>query len=941
MSKLYDVYRKQVFDLAATLVIKHSEVADRMNVALIERGIGVLLEPGTTTHHLSEGFSSYDNGRTFITSTNPANPYDPMGTVVVDANAYANGNALSNAVWEYATPQKTWRYYMNIAGMYHVEDKRALRAVQRQWLEDNYGQYTDVMAYREVLNDGSTRQVFDLDILAGRIWVLAPRAIEVWNSGLNQWDEATTITLPTAFDADFVSDRITAWEYRYGTVLYTDLIARYPDYVLLINGVLNPVNIDVAVRAPDGSVLAAGDYTRKENLTKKTTWFERVSYGSTTLFNNLVEDNEISIIDEIEEWVKSFLTRYHLRDYGLVDDLYLPSMLGVLYLQLPTVIMNIRLANCKTQKAHSYHISEYLESHGRLAKYVPMFSKKQALYLYRNVLYLEAHTGKQSTFKDLIENIMTAGGFSLVGYDARHDNNDLKTTVVDLDDAATGTMPGIIMRRYPMNKHQSTSSAGALPLRLVLEKEIPLGMNNGFDLDETEARMTRLIAGGNYSELKTKVLESVAVDMSERLPFTLSNVRMNYWVYAATMGLYKAKVYFTMPNTGRRASLLAREALILFLYVHNKGNVDTELTDVPTIGARLIPRARLYQLTNPLGYPRPVGLPRAPVNATLFEDLIDFNYMPPLLLNKIIDTVIPEVYLNTTEQFDAMVRAIHTQLIKRYNLYAGQEHRQTRAYAEYAAMSMYWDEVECQILDTPTTYVDWFEQNGIDFTGMTAADYRKLALELLSNATGAGDNGSTFSLRELQEAAIAVMRQFTSYTVQYIQLTLDDSLYLAGPLTLRLGDVDGAVSDTQRVWLPQCNVIDQTGFYHSTDDSHLATAQRIAAAWDLYSAYKQNFLLANPAMSQVKKDKLLIDAFYEYFTEESIYGHDIGSDLNARMLSSLDIDVGITASMRSMFSTGMKINIGGARVFDFSFGDGDAIELLLPQFVLDGFLNPP
>lgn len=136
-------------------------------------------------------------------------------------------------------------------------------------------------------------------------------------------------------------------------------------------------------------------------------------------------------------------------------------------------------------------------------------------------------------------------------------------------------------------------------------------------------------------------------------------------------------------------------------------------------------------------------------------------------------------------------------------------------------------------------------------------------------------------------------------------------------------------------------VIDQTGFYHVAEDSHLRTAQRIADAWALYSVYKQNFLLANPHMLQVKKDKLLIDAFYTYFTEESIYGHDAHSDLNARMLSQIDINVGITASMKSIFKTGMKVNIGGTRILDMSFGDGDAIEFLLPQFVLDGFLNPP
>ena len=50
--------------------------------------------------------------------------------------------------------------------------------------------------------------------------------------------------------------RTTRQEYSYGTKKYEELVERYPDKELLIKGILNPVDIDVAIQAKEGTILS-------------------------------------------------------------------------------------------------------------------------------------------------------------------------------------------------------------------------------------------------------------------------------------------------------------------------------------------------------------------------------------------------------------------------------------------------------------------------------------------------------------------------------------------------------------------------------------------------------------------------------------------------------------------------------------------------------------
>ena len=87
--------------------------------------------------------------------------------------------------------------------------------------------------------------------------------------------------------------RATAKAYEYGTRYYRELLSQYPEYEQFILGALYPVNIEQAINAEDFTV---------------------IGYPI-----NLIEDNEVSLIDNINKWLYGFKERWYNRQFNLTD----------------------------------------------------------------------------------------------------------------------------------------------------------------------------------------------------------------------------------------------------------------------------------------------------------------------------------------------------------------------------------------------------------------------------------------------------------------------------------------------------------------------------------------------------------------------------------------------------------------------------------------------
>ena len=77
---------------------------------------------------------------------------------------------------------------------------------------------------------------------------------------------------------------LTYQAYQYGSSYYNKLVNEYPDQVYLINSILYPTNINTAIAAKDGTILA---------------------YNT-----NLVESNEYSLIEELQNFIYTFKSKF-------------------------------------------------------------------------------------------------------------------------------------------------------------------------------------------------------------------------------------------------------------------------------------------------------------------------------------------------------------------------------------------------------------------------------------------------------------------------------------------------------------------------------------------------------------------------------------------------------------------------------------------------------
>lgn len=530
---------------------------------------------------------------------------------------------------------------------------------------------------------------------------------------------------------------------------YLDLVSRYPKQEMLIRGILNPVDIQTAINAEDGTIL----------------WFDPT----------LVEDNEENLISGLEAWVKRFRARWDVADYGLVDDLYAASHLGVMYMNIPIVIMNLRLANCHTRFAHSFHIREFLSSHGALDTYVDNLTKKQMLWLYRNIRYLQRNAGKQETFNTLVSHLLTERGLPLAAWSMRH----------NLANMPNNLLPDVEFVREAINYDTPSQGIDTRTVTELLDAELEVAKGNARVEADATVQINDEMQQSLQDRLNTKVLESTVVDLTDATPYTFSDCLLNHWLYLSQIGLYTAVITVDNPHTGGTYTFSVHEAFIVWLYAINKSYGFT-LTTIPEIVAfhvRRIPTPARSELQ---------GI----VDATLVSSaVIDAAYQNLPLITPYI----------STESFYQAAQAIHQKELDHRFLYATQEHFVTRGLVEQMVGRFYCD-YPCD-LDPGVTYADWFQSRGLDVPTLTELEAGLLATQILSVATGANLNVSQ-SLKDMQTAMLRLMAQLSSYSVQFLQSINTNAIKVVDGPIIRVGDEHVHMGDDFQVDLPMADTLE-------------------------------------------------------------------------------------------------------------------------------------
>ena len=567
---------------------------------------------------------------------------------------------------DYTKPH-TWKYYLNLAGIYH---------------------YTDSMM-KVVSTD--THEVID-------------------------------------FTKENLKEHIaTANSYRFGTRRYYNLVNEYPNQELLILGILYPVDLDKAVESDNYTILGYP--------------------------NELVEEFEYSFIEKLQCYVSGYFERWFNPQYCIVDDFYLHAFLAVFYLNLIPTIQNIRYEAVKTNEAHSFHIKQYLASHGYLDVYYKYLTRKQVLFLYRNINYIERYAGRKSTFTLLVENLLTNRRLPIGEYYMKQITDKMPDELLPYSRFDKNNINRILPAALDLNVTTSE----------MLKKEEPEAIGNSLYREDNILEIDDANTWGPSNVELTKVLESSVIDSSEMTAYTLEHILINNWANLANTNKYIAYSEIEFVLLEENLVLSAKDSFILFMYCIHKGYQIPITHILPFIACRVqrVPMVSKSELMNLI------------YKSSIDTKLIDFIYPLQPKITKII----------SIKAFFDTCKKIHTCMNIQNKLTFLQENNYNRGLMQIT-MSRFYSDNPCYFYgrDTPVLYTDWLRERSINLDSFTPENYRSLAETILGTATGLTEYGD-ISIRRIQAAMIAIMRQLSSYSIQFVaQVGYEKTLQLDSPM---------------------------------------------------------------------------------------------------------------------------------------------------------------
>jgi hypothetical protein len=133
----------------------------------------------------------------------------------------------------------------------------------------------------------------------------------------------------------------------------------------------------------------------------------------------------------------------------------------------------------------------------------------------------------------------------------------------------------------------------------------------------------------------------------------------------------------------------------------------------------------------------------------------------------ILDTV-PQINVQiSVEGFYKQCYDIFVSANEQFNRVAQYHSSKKRAHAQAAVLKWYCD-TDCVFVSTPTLFSDWFSENGITLSETDdLGDWQSLYETIFTAGSGL-DKNNVIDMRQVQKAMLAILKQLSSYTIQFI-----------------------------------------------------------------------------------------------------------------------------------------------------------------------------
>ena len=460
-----------------------------------------------------------------------------------------------------------------------------------------------------------------------------------------------------------------------------------------------------------------------------------------------IEDNEHDLIPTLQDRINNYKSIWLLGYYQNLDNLYLATQYAILYQFLFTSLLAIRLANAKTMRAHSFHIRLYLASHYQLDKQMLFLSRRQQLYLYRNLLYLGNHTGKNHIFRTLINELFNEHNVSVVNYIYNQENNtteDYYTTYV--------------YNQKLLNNKNLVYNTVDYQLSHLKSKETPLAPSNLKEYQYNEATIDRKNKNSLISTLLTKDLESILIDETDSVKNQLLGNVTDYWAYLVKHNLVNFLVTTTDPVTNVTVRLNTADAFKLYtICLHATQGVEVET--FPTYRIQRVFREEV------------------PTPTQLGKYFFDLRWDHKQELKMICDAIPMYRPILTSYEFGEYASHIYKLNIGLWHLLTN--HSDGHTEGQMAMVHSLLNKTE------DFTFTDESVDEFLFRTGVRdPRKYARKTLELYTFAILDEVFDRKFSyikrLKKLQQALTEVFSNFNSYSVQFINNYFEDAAILAG-----------------------------------------------------------------------------------------------------------------------------------------------------------------
>ena len=353
---------------------------------------------------------------------------------------------------------------------------------------------------------------------------------------------------------------LTLSEYKGYGRYYEALVTKYPEQVELIRRILNPVDMDAAWEAKNYAIL---------------------QYDT-----NFVDFNEFNLIDELQSWIYRFTGRYDTDAFAISHRYYAASQLGIIYLMILGEIINIRLKNCKTPFAHSYHVWNYLGDYYGLDKFKELIYHDQALWLYRNIDELVVKGGIKETLDFLKKEFSEPFGLHLKSIELEKDTVKLLESL-SFEPFITkhpyGTNPAVYGTRSDVARLYDQLKGQAF-LNGVLQKEKEVEVADSLKYSTRNSFATGIIECDSSQEAQVGLVNYIAE-------------RFNNWLFLAAErtspewqnvpGSFPLKFPLDVPGSGT-VLVSPAEAAAIMMFIGRRLQNDSDDV-IPSFWVREVP----------------------------------------------------------------------------------------------------------------------------------------------------------------------------------------------------------------------------------------------------------------------------------------------------------------------------------------------------------------